>query len=168
MVVRVWSAERLSTSFGAVAAKRKGQAEIFPAILSLRLRAWQSLKGHDHFALWQVLFPLVLSGTGHFGPRQAVIWLRKARRWAQRPLIHHIDRRRAFIPTACRTGRTAESFTRNTPLWQWMCTSVRGLKSVFYVWDSSQKLSEDRTTVRINSDCWKLSDNWQEKKKIYN
>lgn len=111
---RVRRAERLSTSFGPVAAKRKGQAEIFAAILSLRLWAWQGLKGRDHFTVWQVLFPLALGRPGQYGPRQAVIWLRKARRSAQRPLIHHIVRRRAFIPTARRTWQTADSFDNHT------------------------------------------------------
>lgn len=105
------SAERLSTSFGAVAAKRKGHTGILQAILSLRLRAWQGLKGHDHFTVWQVLFPSVLSRQGHYGPRQAVIWLRKARCWAQRPPNHHLDRQRSFIPTVCCAGQTeSENF----------------------------------------------------------
>lgn len=51
MVFSVRSAERLPAPFGTVAAKRKGQAEIHPAILSLRLRAWQGLKGRGHLTV---------------------------------------------------------------------------------------------------------------------
>jgi len=51
MIFSALGAKSLSTSFGPLAVKRKGQAEILPTTSSLWVGAWQALKGPEHFTV---------------------------------------------------------------------------------------------------------------------